>query len=73
MNNIIVKWGAGVGGVSQILTLANSKKIQQNERIVMGNITITHTFMFHICTFNVKISKNQLLLLAYFYGQNSND
>ena len=33
------------------------------------NITITHTIMFHICTFNVKISRNRLLLLVCFYGQ----
>ena len=26
----------GGGGVSQILTLANGKKMQQNERILMG-------------------------------------
>ena len=38
-----------------------------------GNITITHTFMLHFCTFNVKIIKNQLLLLVYFHRQNSND
>ena len=31
-----------------------------------GNITITHTFILHIGTFNVKISK-KILLLAYFY------
>ena len=31
-----------------------------------GNITMNHAFMLHICTFNVKISTNRLLLLAYF-------
>ena len=34
-----------------------------------GNITINHIFMLHICTFNVKISNNRLLLLAYIYGE----
>ena len=33
INNVSVKGG---GGVSQILTLANGKKIQQKERILMG-------------------------------------
>ena len=33
-NNVSGK--RGVGGVSQTLTLANGKKIQQNERILMG-------------------------------------
>ena len=34
INNVSVKGGGG--GISQILTLANDKEIQQNARILMG-------------------------------------
>ena len=38
INNVSIKGGRG--GVSQILTLANGKQIQQNERILMGKTSL---------------------------------